>query len=44
MVQQILVSEGQFVERGQVLLQLDRPNASQASFGENQAELTRVLR
>ena len=37
-VQQILVSEGQFVERGEVLLQLDRTR-SQASFGENQAEL-----
>lgn len=37
-VQQILVSEGEFVERGQVLLQLDRTR-SQASLGENQAEL-----
>ena len=31
-VQQILVSEGEFVERGQVLLQLDRTR-SQASLG-----------
>jgi adhesin transport system membrane fusion protein len=37
-VQQIFVSEGEFVERGQVLLQLDRTR-SQASLGENQAEL-----
>jgi adhesin transport system membrane fusion protein len=37
-VQQIFVSEGEFVERGQVLLQLDRTR-SQASLGENMAEL-----
>ena len=37
-VQQILVSEGELVEQGQLLLSLDRTR-SEASLGENQAEL-----
>jgi adhesin transport system membrane fusion protein len=37
-VQQILVSEGETVERGQPLLRLDKTR-SEASLGENQAEL-----
>ncbi len=37
-VQDILVSEGEIVTEGQVLLRLDRTRA-QASLGENQAEL-----
>jgi adhesin transport system membrane fusion protein len=37
-VQQILVSEGEMVERGQPLLRLDKTR-SEASLGENQAEL-----
>ena len=37
-VQRILVSEGELVEQGQLLLSLDRTR-SEASLGENQAEL-----
>ena len=36
-VQEILVTEGDIVERGQVLVRLDRTR-SEASLGENQAE------